>query len=763
MFLFVLPVGERFSRLSTLTISITAGIVSTTAAYVALLIYLRFFSHGVWREPERWLRGQKFPLPFTVWIGFILGSCFLLTVVLVNFLVKRKRSSSQDAFLAPLLAPLVGAAVLATGGSTFVALRVAPPAPAPQSEIGWAKASGEVPGLILPKSTVEEIVADSERTGEERIEQTTQIANSSVNLSIYNALVSPVVPGTKNVLFNKTRTKVEFYIGTPTTGNVVPEARKTVNPEIAKLPATENLAVSLYCDFCEESKLQHGTITVEPGSPVHSSSAIFQFIPNAERTEKGIGDLVFQVTGTGGTLYDNVVVPVAVETGGAPDRTALAASGANTALGNDAFPDGGRKLDLTIFCQSDGNKIKLQLRPDNPDLALSFNGRQNDGPPGGLKEFASGLTWIDLSTRLLQDYRLLDGIIRQDPILQKAVTGKSTSDMLPQITDLKPQEEQKLLQPMASTGQFLYDGLFNQNQDLKDLISIVEGFKRKDGKPVLIRIVTGGISLPWQFLHPLGSPKEETFWGFKYELIIDPLKAENGFYPGTLHYKNGPMMFGKYHAQAGDPENQLVEQEGEGEIKYLSSDLGFKGLLPAVDSRQSFLDGLNQNRKSLELVIVFTHARNDVVSQPGTKDVTVTQSVSGPELEFRAGEFVSVGSLEDLRNSVEPPDVFRLEQQPLVFLNGCGTGTASFSAMGNRNFPTIFLVMGARGILATEAPVWTRFADDFAQELLKQMKAKDPVSLVLFNARREFLHDHKNPLGLLYTYYGGVDSSLVVE
>src|SRR5690349_16008648 len=127
--------GGRFSGLSTFAVSIIAAIVSTTGAYLALLVYLRFFSHRVWSEPEHWVRGHKVPWPFTVWTAVILGACFLVTLILVDVLVKRKRSGPQDVFLAPLLAPLVGAAVLATGGSTFFALRIAPPGRAPDSEI----------------------------------------------------------------------------------------------------------------------------------------------------------------------------------------------------------------------------------------------------------------------------------------------------------------------------------------------------------------------------------------------------------------------------------------------------------------------------------------------------------------------------------------------------------------------------------------------------------------------------------------------------
>jgi len=83
----------------------------------------------------------------------------------------RKRSDCQDAFLAPLFAPLVGAA---GPGNRRIDICCSSHCAtnSTQSEIKWAKASGEVPGLVLPPGTVEEIIADSQNGGEERIEHT---------------------------------------------------------------------------------------------------------------------------------------------------------------------------------------------------------------------------------------------------------------------------------------------------------------------------------------------------------------------------------------------------------------------------------------------------------------------------------------------------------------------------------------------------------------------------------------------------------------
>jgi hypothetical protein len=67
-------------------------------------------------------------------------------------------------------------------------------------------------------------------------------------------------------------------------------------------------------------------------------------------------------------------------------------------------------------------------------------------------------------------------------------------------------------------------------------------------------------------------------------------------------------------------------------------------------------------------------------------------------------------------------------------------------------------------------PIWTAwreppgFAYDFGSEMMKSLgTTKQPVSLVLFKTRNDFLRKNHNPLGLLYSYYGGVDAALILH
>jgi hypothetical protein len=756
----------RPSHFSTASLAACVAGIGAATAFLIAAVVLRYFPRLVGIERPRWRSSPQVELHFSMSTAEVLILVVLLTGLIFAIALTWHRMRTRQAFIpvSPIgsISVLV-ATVMTSGGATLLTLRSAPRQLTEPPGVGWAKASGEVPNLVLPTGTVQEIIAASERNGEENLAQTVQIASSRQDLSIYNALISPVIPSTKNVLLDEQDTQIDFFVGEPSPENAVPQPNAQVGPKITGAKEGQNLDVTLLCSFCQGSRLQRGTIAIESSPVLRSTHATFKIKPDKSLTADDTGHLIFQVTGKAGILYDSVVVPVAMQSPGVSNRTDGAATSTLSAIGNYVPPPGARPVDLTLYCSSDGQAIDLQLEPNNQQLKTLFGGRERDSTSNKGRVFPAKFTSTDLSGRLREDHVHLGAIINQDPALERALTGDPTgATVIPQITTLSADQGRSLMDQIGETGKYLYDNLFGGPKELQDVIGILENFKRSDGKPVLIRIVTQSISLPWQFLHPLGPANEDGFWGFKYELVVDPAPDKKGYYPGNLHYGNGPLIFGKYHAGVGDP-NQLVDSKGQTEYGNLSSTLGFKGLLPVADSKKLFLDELNSHRSDLQMLVVFTHARNDIAEQPGTNDVVLGQSGGGPALAFGPAEFVSVNALENLRTSVAPPAVFEFAQHPLVLLNGCTTGSASFFALGNRTFPKTFLSFGARGVVATEAPVWALFADDFGTSLLRNMKTKIPVSLALMKSRKDYVRDSKNPLGLLYTYYGGVDSSLVLE
>jgi hypothetical protein len=598
---------------------------------------------------------------------------------------------------------------------------------------------------------------------------------NSLEPDYYNATFSPVAPSTSDQLLDQQQTTVDFYIGPEIAQlSAVPRANAAVARQIETQGKNQSLTVTLTCTFCSGTRLQKTVITYSPGS--RSTDAKFKILPDKRLSSRNQENLVFGVTGPDGIVYDNVVVPVSIvssSTGTEESSTRTAAPPTGTIThhaGNFSPPPGARPVDLTITIAIKDNRITIELEPANADIEKLFAGKEfqpadgmpcaQAGPGCAVREFSTGLSPDSLSQELRDDYLSLASMVSQDTGLYQRLEGSTgTLPTLSGMTSLSTEEQNNLLDEIHGDGAVLYQQLFNSSQadtDLGTLLKALDGYSRADGKPLLVRVEEQSVYLPWQFLHPPGAMETQKFWGFRYELVVDPEgRLAPGYLPGPLNYgTNGSTVFGKYHSSTADNTNSdQISREGDAYAKFLSS-LGFANLT-TVDSKSTFLKNLENDQGSLEMLAVFTHATNDLPQGPSGS------AQPGPEIFFAQNDFVTIRDLQRLTAGQESSELFHV--RPLVFLNGCETGTAGSVATGALNFPSTFLDMGARGVIATEAPVWPAFAYDFGSSMMNTLKGSNqPVSQVLLQTRKDFLQKNHNPLGLLYTYYGGVDAALIL-
>jgi hypothetical protein len=89
---------------------------------------------------------------------------------------------------------------------------------------------------------------------------------------------------------------------------------------------------------------------------------------------------------------------------------------------------------------------------------------------------------------------------------------------------------------------------------------------------------------------------------------------------------------------------------------------------------------------------------------------------------------------------------------PLVFFNACGT--AVFDLYGAASFVKFFLENGNRGFIGTQTPVPDEFAGTFCEVFYDKVLRGAEIGSALLEARKHMAKRYKNPLGILYVFYG---------
>lgn len=234
------------------------------------------------------------------------------------------------------------------------------------------------------------------------------------------------------------------------------------------------------------------------------------------------------------------------------------------------------------------------------------------------------------------------------------------------------------------------------------------------------------------------------FWGFRHLVEVPP--HQTGGQVGAVDQKDciplagsPAKMLGGYHGRL----RRLATHRAKLDEIAARPDAGAVWVSKSCVSDE-IIELLEE--PTLDLVYLYCHARG------GTDDPAATFP---PELEF-CGE-----GQGDEPSAVASAD-FAYGQKwvhnPLIFLNGCGTGGFSPDALS----PFIHKLVterGAAGVVATEVPVWEQFATEFAEVFLSKFLVGRPAGNAMLETRRVML-SKKNPLGLIYTLYAATQLAL---
>jgi len=573
---------------------------------------------------------------------------------------------------------------------------------------------------------------------------------------VYNAVFAPTVAHSKTDIVDATPASVSFFIGPPDSNNAIDATSWTVAPKLLEDKTNVPLIVRMTCTFCKDEVVQKQAITYF-GSMASSSPAVFKFLPQKSKIADpdGIGQIDFQIT-QNNIQVDYIVVRVHVVAAGTTTLQ-LGTKADPPAVASLQTPVWARAIDLILSIRSGaGDRLEVSFQPGTPELNALFQGKQNS-PDGSVRWFKTGVHANQIP-RLEGDLYLdLFATINGDVNLKTILSGSTVvGNQGVSAEQLTPTDQKKLVKLLATHGATWYKQLFvtGAETDLTTLMAKFRTYSLTD-RTVRLRIESQGIYLPWQLIIPPSDSdwNAEEFWGFRYEVSVDPTGIDlPSLYLGPLQM-GGYVLYGQY--RSADPNDDVANLGGK-ELTFLQTTLGLSNVMSA-NSRDTFKNGLANDREDIRLILTFTHGANGTNIDSGGE---ITYDSAGPRLIFAENEYLPVSAISQLVSETRPEEVSFFSAGPVIFLNGCETGTAGFYTTTNEDFAGTFLTLGSRGVVVTEAPIWIHFGYDFGQSLLQELKTGEPITDAILKTRKAYLRTANNPLGLLYSYYGGADVAI---
>jgi hypothetical protein len=590
---------------------------------------------------------------------------------------------------------------------------------------------------------------------------------------VYNAIADPN-GGEPDILLHGVPTQLFFNLGPLSMRNMI--AQPGISERLAeqmKQEDTLDLAVTMTCHVCATALPQ--TRLVRYVSAFGTSTvAVFYILPDLDRAEqRNARSLSFSID-RNGIEFDFLNVSVRIKREGS--TTASRRRSDSQCTPNLTDPEEPRS-DLIIRVSPAIKALKVSFTAPDPELTRRLVGHEVVAPDGSPKFFKTSARTPDAVTLIARNiYFRLKALVEQQQGVLKQLPDVGPLDRGAQV-GFDPASKKEAVETLHELGSNMYDTLFYSrysDPELREILDTIEryGDERRDGgakSNLRILIYSDATYLPWQLLHPMppgGEVDATQFWGNKYILGVIPTDPERdcGRLPGAMklpaknavlyaHYWQTPP-FQPQQAPGGSSPT-LVKQDtvsllGEKFAGIISRTLGDG--VSVVRSKAEFTDRLKADRRDVLLLWSFTHGHSgDTFVTVDGKPIIVPE-VADQRLDFSQSEFISAYEIKTL--TIDGGNSPFFAGRPFVFLNGCETGTQGARGTTDFSLPGIFLMRGARGVVATEAPVWAHFGYHFGVHFLNELAAGKEAGEAMLATRRWFLDRSGNPLGLLYSYYG---------
>lgn len=295
---------------------------------------------------------------------------------------------------------------------------------------------------------------------------------------------------------------------------------------------------------------------------------------------------------------------------------------------------------------------------------------------------------------------------------------------------------------MARSGARLFQKLFlpsDGNEDLRALGRHLRAVATEPGTRLQVQIVAKDFPVPWGLLY-LGDASDgatltwDAFLGFRH--VVEQLPLQGSFTQRSWQIASDRPSLAVSTVLNGAIDTSMEadfvarqQQFWEG-----ASTTRERLRLTRCDRRDDVLAALSDAGNADHVLYFYCHATAPRLGSPGGLD------------EASLGLLDPTLSLGDL-NLDAPLDV-KLGGSPLVFINACES--ADLSPLFYEGFVPYFMAKGARGVIGTECKTPALFAAEWAQRFFERFLDGEPLGEAFLALRREFLLEHRNPLGMVY-------------
>lgn len=583
---------------------------------------------------------------------------------------------------------------------------------------------------------------------------TTAQAAEPPPLIVYNTDISPQLPRDKAVpnrpvLQAGLAATLRFAIGPKWNSSLIPDA--TPSSDILQSKEDIPLTVVMSCSFCEPHAESLKRMTYMPKQG-HSNEIRLQFTPQrlpdgstyTDKLQLGI------INDETGLEYDRLVIDVVVS--GTPASPATTAPHIATLFApSRGVTDSNWSPDVLLYATEEmGRNISISIEPVSDEMKSRLNLALD--AQGQRRKFRSGIEDAKLVEAMTTSaYGVMSAVSMQGQLLKHLSASGTDAVVSPESQQsllLTDTESENVAGVIADIGQRLYRHLFvdTPDTDLRKLIMQLELVSAEPrDRPLRLKIITNQISVPWQYLHPVGpNVNAEKFWGLRFSLSVFRVNTgARGKGMASEMQQARKVVFARY----GSSSDATVPLAKEQELQLRKLPVKDTDLVE-VDNGTDLLANLKQRRKEISAIVAFLHA-------------TSSATDSEPQLVFNDGDRVTSDRLELLLNKEpieEQESTKYLVGEPLVILNACETGPSV--NLPHVSLENVMFQLGAQGVVVTEVSVWIHLGHDVATRLIRRLGKGEAISDALTAVRRELYSEKKNPLGLLYAYYGDPAATL---